>query len=255
MKILIVEDEPNAARQLKELIVACETSATFEPDIDNVEDAISWFQSGKTADLVFMDIHLSDGLAFQIFESLETFVSIIFTTAYDQYAIKAFEVNSIDYLLKPISKEKLEKALSKAKKQRQFQPLNLAHLNLERLQKMFSETKIYKENFLVPFRGKLLPVPAKDFAWFEIKNSVIIGTRFDKTSLILEERSLDELTKLVNPEYFYRSNRQFLINRTAIKEVAQYFNGKLHVTMFPAPSEAVVISREKSSDFKEWMGS
>lgn len=255
MKILIIEDEPNAARQLKELIVACEASATFEPDIDNVEDAISWFQSGNTVDLVFMDIHLSDGVAFQIFESSETFVPVVFTTAYDQYAIKAFEVNSIDYLLKPISKEKVEKALAKVEKYFQSQQLNQSQVYLERLKKLFSETKIYKENFLVPFKGKLLPVPAKDFAWFEIRNSVVIGTRFDKTSLILEERSLDELAKLVNPEYFYRINRQFLINRMAIKEVAQYFNGKLHATIVPAPSEPVVISREKSADFKEWMGS
>lgn len=255
MKILIIEDEPNAARQLKELIIACKASAIFEPDIDNAEDAISFFQSGKTVDLVFMDIHLSDGLAFRIFESVDTFVPVVFTTAYDQYAIKAFEVNSIDYLLKPISKEKLEKALVKVEKQYQAQTLQLNRVYLERLQQLFTETKIYKENFLIPFKGKLLPVPAKDFAWFEIKNSVVIGTRFDKTSLILEERSLDELAKLVNPEHFYRANRQILINRFAVKEVAHYFNGKLLASIVPAPSEPVVISREKSGDFKQWLGS
>jgi two-component system response regulator LytT len=255
MKVLIIEDELNAARQLRELIIACRPLASFEPDIDNVEDAVSYFKLIDSVDLVFLDINLSEGLAFQIFESSEIFVPVIFTTAYDQYAIKAFEVNSIDYLLKPVSKSALEKALAKFDKNLQFQKLNSNAVYLEQLRKLFSATKIYKENFLVPFKDKLVPVPAKDFAWFELKNSVVLGTRFDKTSLVMEERSLDELSQLLSPEFFYRANRQYLINKVAVKEIAQYFNGKLVATLIPAPAAPVVISREKAYQFKEWMGS
>lgn len=253
INILIVEDEPYAARQLKEMISAFSPDMHVGPEIDTIEDAVAYLQSGQTVDLIFMDIHLSDGLAFEIFESVETFVPVIFTTAYDQYAIKAFKVNGIDYLLKPISKEDVGLALAKFERQSQSCQPALATDYMKQLQNLLSKTKVYKENFLIPFKDKLFPVPVKDFAWFEIKNGVVLGTKFDKMSLILEERSLDELAQIINPQQFYRANRQYLINRMAVKEVAQYFNGKLQATMQPSPSQAIVISREKASQFKEWI--
>lgn len=253
MKILLIEDEPKAANHLEELIRTSRPSAQILATIDAVEDARFWLASGQEVDLVFLDIHLSDGLAFDIFESTDNFVPIIFTTAYDHYAIKAFEVNSIDYLLKPISKEKLENALRKAEK---MQPKKIDGLDyFQQIQQLLSEKPLYKENFLIPFKDKLIPVPVKDFAWFEIRNGVVVGMRFDKSIMALEERSLDDLIKILNPRYFFRANRQFIINRAAIQDIAQYFNGKLHVTLLPTATTALVISRERSGIFKQWLGS
>ncbi|THU39849.1 response regulator transcription factor [Niastella caeni] len=253
MNILIVEDEPYAAKQLKQIVSACRPGVCFVPEIDNVEDAVHYLRSGQAIDLIFMDIHLADGQAFEIFESVQTFVPIIFTTAYDQYAIRAFKVNSVDYLLKPVSKENVEAALAKFERQYQSNhPIpGIDYIKL--LHSLISNNKVYKENFLVPFKDKLLPVSVKEFAWFEIKNGVVIGTKFDKTNLVLEERSLEELAQIINPQQFYRANRQYLINRMAVKEVAQYFNGKLLAVLLPSPPQSIVISREKTYQFKEWM--
>lgn len=255
MNILIIEDEPHAARQLKDMVAGCRADAVFCPIIDSVEDAITYLRAGHPLDLIFLDVHLSDGQAFEIFDAVETFAPVIFTTAYDQYAIKAFEVNSVDYLLKPVSKEKVSKALAKYERQVQDKYWESNHEYIRRLQNLLSNTKVYKGNFLIPFKDKLLPVPIKDFAWFEIKNGVVVGTKFDKTSLILEERSLEEIGQMIDPSQFYRANRQYLVNRLAIKEVAQYFNGKLLAILAPAPPEPVVVSRDKALQFKKWMGS
>lgn len=253
MKILIIEDEPLAAKQLKDTIVDCCSGAICFPVIDSVQDAVAFLRAAPQIDLIFMDIHLADGLAFEIFDAVETDLHIVFTTAYDQYAIRAFDVNSIDYLLKPITREKVQKAILKFQRQGATRGSGITGPDIRQLQKLLAETSVYRENFLISFKEKLLPVPVKDFAWFEIKNGVVIGTRFDKTSMVLEERSLDELAVYINPKQFYRANRQYLINRHAVKEIAHYFNGKLQATMQPAPSQAIVISREKIAAFKSWM--
>lgn len=255
MRILLIEDEPNAASQLNEMIVAFRPEAQIEAVIDSVEEARAWFESGKKVDLVFVDIHLSDGLAFEIFDTTENFVPVIFTTAYDHYAIKAFELNSIDYLLKPIHQEKLENSIKKAERHLQANQEKSDAGYLQQLQQLFAERRVYKENFLIPFKDKLLPVPARDFAWFEIRNGVVVGMKHDKTIMALEERSLDDLGKVLNPRSFFRANRQFIIHRDAIREIAQYFNGKLHVTILPAATTSLIISRERSGAFKQWIGS
>jgi two-component system LytT family response regulator len=253
MNVLIIEDEPLAAKQLKDMIADCCAEATFCPMVDSVEDAVTFLQSHSEVDIIFMDIHLSDGDAFEIFDAVETELPIIFTTAYDQYAIKAFEVNSIDYLLKPISREKVQKAIAKFEKRSEHNDRNLKHADIKQLRRLLTETSIYRENFLISFKDKLLPIPVKDFAWFEIKNGVVIGSRFDKTTVVLEERSLDELAAVIDPKQFYRANRQYLINKSAVKEIAHYFNGKLMAVMLPPPSQPVVISREKTAAFKSWI--
>jgi len=254
MDVLIIEDEQNAARQLQAMITACRPTVRFGPFIDSVETAVTYLRESYLPDLIFLDIHLADGHAFNIFDKIEVTCPVIFTTAYDQYAVKAFEVHSIDYLLKPMDIERVNKALDKF--DRHFSkhlPGKLDEGYLNRLQKLLSQEENYKKSFLIPYKDKLLPVPVKDFAWFEIQQSVISGTRLDGVVHILEERSLDELATFLDPQQFYRANRQFLINRSALKEVVQYFNGKLLVKMTPQPSEQVVISREKVTQFKKWI--
>lgn len=254
MKVLIIEDEPNAARQLMDMIVACRPSVSFGPIIDSLEAAKTYLSADHPVDLIFLDIHLSDGHAFGLFETLEITCPIIFSTAYDQYAIRAFEVNSIDYLLKPISEERVRKAIEK------FEKLALLHhpgdkdrAYPDRFQKFLTTATNYKETLLISYRDKLLPVPVKDFAWFEIRDGVVSGTKLDGGTHILEERSLDDLARYIHPRQFYRANRQFLINKASLKEVVQYFNGKLLAKIYPEPKEKVVISREKATQFKQWI--
>lgn len=254
MDILIIEDEPNAARQLKEMIAAYRPLASFGPVIDSLKAAVSYLSSGSPVDLIFLDIHLSDGHALALFDQVDVPCPVIFVTAYDQYAIQAFEVNSLDYLLKPTSEERLSKAIDKFEEYANVrQHRRLDEVDLARLQKLLSGGQNYRKSFLIPYKDKLLPVSVEDFAWFEIQNSIVRGTRFDGVVYTLEERSLDELIKGMDPKHFYRANRQFIINKAALKEVVQYFNGKLLVKMTPAPADKVIISREKVSQFKSWI--
>ncbi len=254
MNVLIIEDEPNAARQLRDMVMECKPAAKCYDPIDSVSDAVAFLNAKPLVDLLFLDIHLSDGHAFEIFEHVEVPCPIIFTTAYDQYALKAFEVNSIDYLLKPMNTERVAKALHKF--EQHYGKAGAAQWEehyFERLHRMFSGGGGYKQSFLIPYKDKLLPVQVKDFAWFEIQQSVITGKTSDGSLYTLEERSLDDLSKALNPAQFFRANRQFLVNKTAVKEVVQYFNGKLLLKLALPPAEKVVVSREKVSFFKTWL--
>jgi two-component system, LytTR family, response regulator LytT len=254
MNLLIVEDEPHAARQLQQIILACRPEATVAAVVETVEASIRLLQTHPPFDLVFMDIHLADGHSFDIFDAVEVEIPIIFTTAYDQYAIRAFEVNSIDYLLKPVDSSMVEKALQKFEKLRQQQISVPALIDIRQLKELLQLPNRYRENFLIAFQDKLLPVAVKEFAWFDVKNGRIVGTKFNKTSLVLEERSIDELAEQLDPMLFYRANRQYLINRQAVQTVTHHFNGKLLASLQPAPAEPVIISRDKASNFKSWLG-
>ena len=254
MDVLNIEDEPNAARQLQEMVTACRPLARFGPVIDRLGDAVRYLSEGNSPDLIFLDIHLADGHAFDLFNLIDLPCPVIFTTAYDQYAVKAFEVNSLDYLLKPMTQERVLKALDKFDQHTASrQPGKIDEAYLHRLQSLLSGNSNYRQSFLIPYKDKLLPVQVKDFAWFEIQEGVVSGTRLDGTFHLLEERSLDELAKQLDPRHFYRANRQFLINKAALKEVVHYFNGKLVLRLHPEPKEKVIISREKVTQFKLWV--
>lgn len=256
MNILIVEDEPHAARQLSDVIRQCRPDCHITAVLESVEETIRYFQDGPVADLLFMDIHLSDGQSFEIFDAVEISTPVIFTTAYDEYAIRAFNCNSVDYLLKPVNAERVEKSLLKYEKYWQSgkdaRPVSQL---LQELRQMLLPVNSFRENFLVPFKDQLLPVPVKDFAWFELRNGRVAGIRFDKSVLVLEERSVDELMGQIDPRNFYRANRQFLLNRAAIRTVSHHFNGRLMAHLHPYPEQSVLISREKAMDFRKWMGS
>ena len=243
MKIAIIEDEERAVQQLKDLLPEIIPAAEVVRVIDTVEESVAWLSTRPSVDLIFLDIHLADGACFSIFQQCTVEVPVVFTTAYDQYAIKAFDVNSIDYLLKPVRKERLQQALHK------FQRLtNHHHLALRALTKASS----YKRHFLIPHKDRLIPVQADEFAFFEIKGGVVRGITFDKKHWLLEE-SLDELTEELHPDAFYRANRQFLVSRKAIKEIEHYFNGRFCLHLTPNPEDPVLVSKAKAGKFKEWM--
>ncbi|HEY0669509.1 MAG TPA: LytTR family DNA-binding domain-containing protein [Sphingobacteriaceae bacterium] len=254
MKILIIEDEESAAEQLRTMLAEYMVNARFEPVIDNIQDARNFLTGKPEIDLIFLDINLSDGLSFEIFRDTDIDIPVIFTTAYDQYAIQAFEVNSIDYILKPIRKERLVAAVNKFRKledRREMPDLRI----LEKVKGLLKQDISYKQNFLVPYKDRLIPLHISDIAWFELKNSLVRGVKFDKTAYTMEEKSLEELEAALDPMEFYRANRQYLISRKAIKDVQYHFNGRLFVNVYPEPDEKIIISKVKSGPFKEWMRS
>lgn len=252
MKIAIIEDEERAVQQLKSLLPHALPAAEVVAVIETVEEAVAWLSERPTVDLLFLDIHLADGACFSIFEQCTMDVPVIFTTAYNQYAIKAFEVNSIDYLLKPVRKERLQQALDKFRRlipQRQGVP---AQQQLQRITREITKAGGYKRHFLIPHKDRLIPVQADEFAFFEIRGGVVRGITFDKKHWLLEE-SLDELADELCPEAFYRANRQFLVSRRAIKEIEHYFNGRFCLHLLPNPDEPVLVSKAKAGKFREWM--
>lgn len=251
IQILIVEDEPHAANHLQHIIAECCSGAQFYPVLDSLAAASSFLQLNLPVDVLFLDIHLSDGEAFDLFDAIPPALPVIFTTAYDEYIMKAFEVNSINYLLKPISKEKIERAMLKFEQLREAG--NIAATQSNQRQQFIATNKLYKENFLIPYRDKLLPVPANDIICFEIRNGVVIATRANQKTLIMEERSLEELVAHINPQHFFRANRQYLVNKAAIKEVSQHINGKLSIRLQNHLQDGIFISRDKATEFKRWM--
>lgn len=252
MRIAIIEDEEMAVQQLKSLLPACITNADVVAVIDTVEEAVAWLNTRPAVDLIFMDIHLADGSCFAIFQQCKIDIPVIFTTAYDQYAIRAFEVNSIDYLLKPVRNERLQQALDKFQRLTNQPKVVLSQQQLQLITHEVTKAANYKRHFLIPYKDRLIPIQADEFAWFEIKSGVVRGITFDKKHWLLEE-TLDELADTLNPEAFYRANRQFLVSRKAIKEVEYYFNGRFCLHMLPVPEEPVLISKAKAGRFKDWM--
>jgi len=252
MKIAIIEDEEKAVQQLKSLLPEIVAAVDFVAVIDTVEEAVAWLGTRPAVDVIFMDIHLADGSCFAIFQQCKMDIPVIFTTAYDQYAIQAFDVNSIDYLLKPVRKERLQQATDKFQRLNNRNQMVVNEQQLLHITREITKASNYKRHFLVPYKDRLIPLNIDDFAWFEIRGGVVRGITFDKKHWLLEE-SLDELASTLNPEAFYRANRQFLVSRKAIREIEYYFNGRFCLHLLPSPDEPVLISKARAGKFRDWM--
>ena len=253
MKVLIIEDEAPAFRRLqKQLEKLCPEVEILEV-IDSIEDSVKWLIDNPAPDLIFMDIQLSDGLSFDIFEKVEISKPVIFTTAFDDYMLRAFKVNSIDYLLKPISEEDLHRSLTKyAQLKNGFTAPTGAELGTL-IKSIRLDDRSFKNRFLVKMGEKLLSVEACQIAYFQTKNGIVyLVTNEGKKYLM--DLTLDDLCKQLEPEKFFRANRQFIISYASIKEVSRYHKGKLEVKIDPVPSENVLVSTEKATSFKEWFG-
>jgi len=200
-------------------------------------------------DVVFMDIHLADGDSFSIFKSVDIRCAIIFTTAYDEYALKAFEVNSIDYLLKPISKKSLEKALDKLKN---FSPNNSNPDAILQIMKSLNQVyKTHRKSFLIPFKDKLIPISSDDIAYVYSQNKKAVITCFNKRDYTMDT-SLDDFLKQLDPDLFFRANRQFIISHKAVVDLSMWFDGKLAVNLSMPTPERIIVSRARSTEFKKW---
>ncbi|WP_298650539.1 LytTR family DNA-binding domain-containing protein [uncultured Proteiniphilum sp.] len=249
MTAVIVEDEVAAAQNLERLLKSIDENIDIIAVLQNVDESIEWFSTNTLPDVVFMDIHLADGDSFSIFKNIEIRCPIIFTTAYDQYALKAFEVNSIDYLLKPISKKSLEKSLTKLKN---FPPNNHNSDMIAQIMKSINQVnKIHKKSFLIPFKDKLIPVSSDDIAYVYSQNKKAVITCFNKRDYTMDT-SLDDFLKQLDPDLFFRANRQFIISHQAVTDLSMWFDGKLAVNLSVATPERIIVSRARVADFKKW---
>lgn len=251
MKTVIIEDEKAAIRNLTALLAEVNPEIEIVATLDSISETIEWFGSHSLPDLAFMDIHLADGSAFEIFQHTDILCPVIFTTAYDEYALKAFKVNSVDYLLKPIGEEDICKALEKLEILRGKTAESPFHMKLEGLIQTLRQQESYKTHFLIPQKGdKLVPLSADSVFYFFISEGSVKAVT-DQNEYILTQ-TLDELTETLNPARFFRVNRQYLIARQSIKDIDLWFNGRLAVNLTVRTPEKILVSKVRVTDFKEW---
>jgi two-component system LytT family response regulator len=250
MKALIIEDEILASKHLQQVLDEVGDISVITV-LESITETIEWFRKNPHPEVVFMDIHLSDGSAFEIFKHINITCPIIFTTAYDEYALKAFKVNSIDYLLKPIEVNDVQKALKKLKGLSGSESLKIA---LNNLITSYEKTSKYKKHFLIPLKGdKLIPVQTSDLACFYIDAGIVKAFSIDGKTYKFDY-TLDELADLLDPELFFRANRQYIISRAAIKDIDLWFNSRLSVNLKIIFPEKILISKARISEFKTWYG-
>lgn len=259
MKALIVEDESLAIRRLKKLIEEVGAAIEITGITDSIEGTVEWIEQRRLQnlpdpDLVFLDIELSDGQSFGIFDRITLSSTIIFTTSYDEYALQAFKVNSIDYLLKPIQAEDLRRSLDKyrlLKEQTAADPIqDIRKLLLDLKQQSRPE---YRDRFLVKHGRRLLSVKTKEIAYLmtEDRYSFLVT---QANLRLLVDYTLDELEEMLDPTFFFRINRSMLVTHDAIQKIDPYFGSRLALTLSPVYAKEVLVSREKVTDFKNWMG-
>ena len=255
MTTIIIEDEKPAARLLQRKLEKLQINVTVL--LHSVEEAIEWFSNHPHPDLIFLDIQLSDGLSFAIFEAVEIKSAIIFTTAYDEYALRAFKLNSIDYLLKPIDEDDLEIAVNKYKSrvpEKAPENPSLA-LDFEAIKRMLTNPfeKNYKKRFSLKIGQHLKVISVDEIECFYSENKGTYLHTFDNRDYLLET-TLEVLEQELDPAAFYRISRKFIIPLKAIKEIVVYSNSRLKIILPTYKAEEVIVSREKVADFKNWIG-
>ena len=252
MTTIIIEDEKPAARLLQRKLEKLEIEVGVM--LHSVEESIEWFSKNEHPDLIFLDIQLSDGLSFEIFEKVDIKSAVIFTTAYDEYALKAFKLNSIDYLLKPIDEDDLQVAISKYKMRLPKQE-NTLQFDFEQIKKMFQNPfdKNFKTRFTVKIEQHLKVISVDEIECFFSENKGTYIHTFDNRNYLIES-SLEVLEQELDTKDFYRISRKFIIPLKSIKEIVVYSNSRLKLILPSYTADEVVVSREKVSDFKAWIG-
>jgi two-component system, LytTR family, response regulator LytT len=248
VRAIIVEDEKGAADNLQLQLAEIAPDITVLAILPDIEQSVAWLSGNRAPDLAFFDIQLEDGVSFEIFKKVEIDFPIIFTTAFDSYAIDAFKVNSVDYLLKPIREEDLKFSLDKYRK------LNGSNVSRTMIDKIADSMRAKQgwSTFLIHYKGKLIPIAEKDFAYFYIDKGLVHGcTHANQTYLM--EQTVEELDRQLNDKQFFRANRQYIVNRAAIKEAEFYFNGRLLLKLSPACKDDVLISKVRVPVFKDWI--
>lgn len=260
MNVVVIEDERLTAQRLISLVKKYDASINVLAEIPSVTEAIKWFGNEAFAivDLIFMDIHLEDGDGFQIISKLNLNTPIIFTTAFDEYMIKAFKVNSIDYLLKPINYEELAAAIDKFRSLRsnnnELQAGSM-HADITRLLKQLTQKNDpgFKERFMVTLGTRIRSVNTESIAYFYLEEKTVLMVTTDGAILPIDY-SLDKLTQVINPAQFFRVSRQFIVSLSSIQTVRTIGGGKLKLDLIPKRKQDVTVSGDRVSDFKEWLG-
>lgn len=248
MNVVIIEDEKTASENLKYLLSEIDTLIYVDAIIDTVSGAVNYFSNQNNIELAFFDIHLADGISFEIFQKTQVSVPVIFTTAYDEYAIKAFKVNSIDYLLKPIDEDQLKEAITKYKSKH-----TIVHKDFQQmLQLLSSKKKVYKSTYLVQQRDTLIPLSISDIAYFTINEGVVKAISIHNQKYIIDKK-LEDIEADLNPDLFFRANRQYIVQRKVIDNLQLYFNGKLILNITPKSDEQIIVSKVKSPLIKKWL--
>lgn len=253
MRVLILEDEFPAAERLKVLIQNVSIDIEIVDVLTSVAEGTAWFEHQIHPDLIFADIQLSDGLSFEIFEKIAVRSPIIFTTSFDEYALKAFKVKSIDYLLKPIKHMDLANAIVKFREMHPSFSMPDYALKIESLvDGILNQQKRYKSCFLVKYKEELIPIHQQNIAYFYASNRHVCLVGKDGKQFLVDY-TIDQLTELLDPAHFFHLNRQFIAHQSALYKIHTHFNGALKLELLPAPSEEVMVSRDKARTFKEWL--
>ncbi len=250
MKLLILEDESLAAERIRKMLAEIDSSFEIVGEIKSVEQGKKWFGENPEPDLIISDIRLLDGLSFDLFKQLKLETPVIFTTAYDQYAIKAFEVNSIDYLLKPIEKEKLKESIDKHQTR---VAENKFPADFDGLYELIqNQRKSYKSRFLIKIGQKIVAVPVEKISYFYSQNKLTYIVTKDGKKLPTDQ-TLETLEDQLDPKVFYRANRQVMVSFDSISEIHPYFKGRLKIELNPTLDMDIVISADKTPEFKSWL--
>lgn len=256
MRVLIIEDEAATARRLQKLLLEIDPATEVLAVHESISQTVKWLSAYGEPDLMFMDINLSDGLSFGVFEEIEVNCPVIFTTAYDQYAIQAFKVNSIDYLLKPVNKENLTESLNKFHKFRQ--PSNETKINIEKLditklaRALGIQKTDYMKRLIVRYGEVIKAIEIKDVAYFHSDEKIVFMSLKEGKSYPVDF-TLDHLETRLDPELFFRINRKFLINYHAIEKMISYSKSRIKITLNPPCELEAISSTERSGEFKEWL--
>jgi two-component system, LytTR family, response regulator LytT len=251
LKVLLIEDEDPAARRLGKMIMDILPDAVIPDNIVSVASAIAWLEQNPMPDLIFSDIQLSDGLSFEIFKAYDVACPVIFTTAYDQYAIEAFKVNSIDYLLKPIKKEDLETAIKKYKKLSAAAPA----LNIEKLMQTLQPAlkPEYKKRFVVRYGEHIKTIAIEEVVYFYTEDKITFMCTKDARRYAIDF-NLDSLNNMLDPKTFFRINRQYIIGIHSIAEMFGYSKSRVLIKLNPPAKHETIVSTERSAEFKHWLG-
>jgi two-component system response regulator LytT len=258
MKILIVEDEDLAVKKLKKTLMGVDESATVVGEADSIKSTVSWLQNNPAPDLILMDIELADGQSFEIFNHVEVKSPVIFITSYDEYALKAFKVNSVDYLLKPVQKEDLQAALDKFRQMKKMyttesepSQISLDILVKELQQKLHA--KDYRKRFLVKHGQKLVSVEVEEIAYFFSDGRLNFFKTNDNRKFVVDY-TMDELNEMLDPENYFRISRSFFISVNSVSQIHDYFGNRLILQLKPETDKEAIVSREKVTEFKNWLG-
>lgn len=250
-RVIIVEDETAAAVNLRSMLASIDSNVEVLAVLESVEEAVEFFSSDVEADVVFMDIHLADGESFRIFQSVDINIPIIFTTAYDEYALQAFKVNSIDYILKPYKEEDLRRALDKLER------LTVGERTTQKDSREKMVREVHGDNMqtmLLRYKDKLIPVTADEVAFFYTSEERVTVTTL-KGDCYPVDKTLESLSQQLSPEKFFRANRQFIVSRRAVKDIAVWFGSRLALNLTIETPERIIISKARVPEFKSWLQS